>query len=118
MNRTEMDLKKAIFFQYFTVVRQFVLQFVKIDKVNIKHTRASPLQIPLRSNAAYILFNWKFLISTKTQAGKGILLFPNMQYTSLENSRYETLGKKVIKVTGKMFSTRQCNNWHAMGGGA
>ena len=52
MNRTEMFLKKAIFFQHFTVVEQFVLQFVKINKVNIKHTLASLLQIPLRSNPA------------------------------------------------------------------
>ena len=50
INRTEMFLKKAIFFQYFAVVEQFVLQFVKINKVNIKHTLASRLQIPLRSN--------------------------------------------------------------------
>ena len=50
MNRTEMLLKKAIFFRYFAVVEQFVLQFVKINKVNIKHTLASCLQIPLRSN--------------------------------------------------------------------
>ena len=52
MNRTEMFLKKAIFFQYFTVVEHFVLQFVKINKVNLKHTLASRLQIPLRSNHA------------------------------------------------------------------
>ena len=43
---------KAIFFQYFGVVDQFVLHFVKINKVNIKHTLASLLQIPLRSNHA------------------------------------------------------------------
>ena len=47
-----MFLKKAIFFQYFAVVEQFVLQFVKINKVIIKHTLASGLQIPLRSNPA------------------------------------------------------------------
>ena len=53
MNRTEMFFFfKAIFSQYFAVVEQFVLQFVKINKINIKHTLASLLQIPLRSNPA------------------------------------------------------------------
>ena len=28
-------------------------------------------------------------------AGKGILLFPKIPYTSLENSRYETLRRKL-----------------------
>ena len=48
MNRTEMFFFKAIFVQYFAVVEQFV----KVNKVNIKHTLASLLQIPLRSNPA------------------------------------------------------------------
>ena len=48
---------KAIFFQYFAVVEQFVLQFVKINKVNIKHTLAGLLQIPLRSNPALYSFH-------------------------------------------------------------
>ena len=43
-----MSLKNAIFSQYFTVVEQFLLQFVKINKVNIKNTLASLLQIPLQ----------------------------------------------------------------------
>ena len=53
MNRTEFFFFfKALFFQYFAVVEQFVLQFVKIKKVDIKHTLASRLQIPLRPNPA------------------------------------------------------------------
>ena len=42
MNRTEiLFFKKAIFLKYFAVVEQFVLQFVKMNKVNIKHTLAT-----------------------------------------------------------------------------
>ena len=65
MERTEeMFLKNAIFFQYFTVVEQFLLQFVKINKVNVKNALASLLQIPpskVKFCIAFTLFNRKFL---------------------------------------------------------
>ena len=57
---------KAIFFQYFTVVEQFLLQFVKINKVNIKNTPASLLQIPLQGQILHSLSAFQLEIPFKS----------------------------------------------------
>ena len=57
--------KNAIFSQYFTVVEQFLLHFVKINKVNIKHTLASLLQIPLQGQILHSLYAFQLEIPFK-----------------------------------------------------
>lgn len=93
-------------FQIFAIVGKFVLQFVKRNKVNVKHALVFfRFHMKVKSCMAFSLFNWKFFsIATYAQAGKGILFFPNIPYTSLVNSRYETLRKKLKKKTKKKNS--------------
>ena len=74
MNRTEMFLKNAIFLQHFTVVEQFVLQFVKTNKKNdIKHILVFfKFLSKVQSCIAFMLFllNWKFVSNLCTNTSR------------------------------------------------
>ena len=58
--------KNATFFQYFTVVEQFLLQFVKINKANIKNSLASLLQIPLQGQILHSFYAFQLEIPFKS----------------------------------------------------
>ena len=75
----------------------FIIYMAKVSTSTRSRFSSSSRSNPVKRSS--LLTGNCCLMAVYAHAGKGILLFPKIPYTSLENSRYETLRRKLEETT-------------------
>lgn len=73
----------------------FIIYMAKVSSSSRSRFSSSSRSNPVKRSS--LLTGNCCLMAVYAHAGKGILLFPMIPYTSFENSRYETLRRKLKK---------------------